>query len=98
MPSTNEPADYAKLSLTELGERINAHLKRFEADPVINAPRGQRLQTTPYFRAGAAGNHGRVEISYVDYQGSTRLTRAEAARYLAWLDSGQVGKHIQALG
>jgi len=56
---------YLKLSAPELAERINAHLKRFEADPVINAPRGERMRTTPYFQAGAAANRGQIELCYV---------------------------------
>jgi hypothetical protein len=88
---------YLKLSLQELAERINAHLQRFEADAKINAPRGQRMQTTPYFHAGAGAGASsrRVQLCYVEYQGQTLLTRAQAARYLAWLDAGNVGKHIQ---
>ena len=94
----SELEPYLKLSLSELASRIDAHLKRFEADPEINAPRGERMQTTPYFRAGAGATRQSVSVGYVDYHGSTKLTREQAARYLAWLDAGNVGKHTVALG
>jgi hypothetical protein len=82
------------MKLSEIAERISAHLKRFEADPVINAPiQNRSMSTTPYYYAGAfvAGRY--VSIQYVNYQGSSNLTKEVATEYLEWLDAGNVGKH-----
>lgn len=81
--------------MKELAARIYAHLKRFEADPVINAerPNGSGV---PYFRANAYYPGGaRIGVVYVSYQGARSLTRDEAEAYLAWLDAGHVGTHFQ---
>jgi hypothetical protein len=83
------------VKLTEIAKRIDAHLKRFEADPVINArPAPNRIQ--PYYRAYAwvAGRY--VAVSYVTFQGHSNLTKEQAAAYLAWLDAGNVGQHYRA--
>lgn len=88
-----------RVPLAEIARRIDAHLKRFEADPVINAP-DPVYRTKPYYCAGAQSGAGakRVLVYYVTYQGGRRLTRAEAETYLAWLDAGNVGRHWKALG
>jgi DNA-binding response OmpR family regulator len=90
--------------LKEVASRINAHLKRFENDPEINATRyyegrdGKRHGTRPYYSAGAyATGNGYVGISYITYQGNTKLRRAEAEAYLSALDGGFVGRHFEAL-
>ena len=84
--------------MSEIGVRINAHLNRFEADPVINAlheVRGSRL--SPYWHVGAAQSGRFVYVTYVSYQGQTHLTKEQAEKYLAWLDAGNVGRHYEAL-
>ena len=84
------------MTLTEIAKRINAHLKRFEADPVINKPEKTRLyQSTirPFFYAWARRSGRWVYVQYISYQGQSALTRIEAEKYLSWLDSGNVGKH-----
>jgi hypothetical protein len=91
------------MKLDEIAKRINAHLKRFESDPVINADkvhtnlRGQESRLKPYYCAGAAASGRYVFVMYVAYQGEIHLTKDEALRYLAWLDAGNVGKHWEAL-
>lgn len=83
------------MKLAEIAERINKHLKRFEADPVINAP-SPTWKTRPYYYAGA-GTAGRyVEIIYITYQHHPKLTKDEAIAYLAWLDAGNIGTHYEA--
>ena len=77
-------------TLTEIGRRIDAYLKRFEADPVINK-RDRKYMTQPFYMAGAGRSGNRVWTLYVSYQGVSYLTRAEAESYLAWLDAGNVG-------
>ena len=54
----------------------------FESDAVLVA------------RAFVAGRY--IGICYVNYQGHSNVTRADAERYLEWLDAGNVGKHHQA--
>ena len=83
-----------QLSLTEIANRINAHLKRFEADPKINA---LQHKTRPYYYAGAYRAGRFVNVIYVTYQGSSSLGMSEAVRYLAWLDKGNIGRHYEAL-
>jgi hypothetical protein len=83
----------------EIGARIDVHLKRFEEDPKINridhSAEDRRLP--PFYRAGAAGIRHRVFVRYVSFQGITYLSVEDAARYLAWLDAGHVGKHWKVI-
>lgn len=82
------------MTLTKIAAKIDEHLDRFEADPAINAwdrPGGTR----PYYHAGAFRDGNRVLIRYVSYQHTHSLTRAEAVRYLDWLNAGNVGKDHQ---
>jgi DNA-binding response OmpR family regulator len=85
------------VKLDELAARINAHLKRFEADKQINAPRASHANTPPFFNAGAFRAGRYVGVRYISYQYLSHLTRDEAARYLAKLDAGFVGRHFEAL-
>jgi hypothetical protein len=86
------------LKMKEIADRINSHLKRFEADPEINKT-DPRYQTRPYYYAGAAYVGGaRISVGYVSYQGRHSLTKAEALAYLEWLDDGNVGKHFKQQG
>lgn len=80
----------------EVGQQINAHLKRFEADPEINAVDPKR-KTRPFYQAGAWVHCGKVSVVYIGYWGSSRLTLEDAERYLEWLDTGNVGRHYEAL-
>ena len=84
------------MKLDEIAKRILAHLKRFEADPVINA-RNRKYGTTPYYYSMAYRAGSRVAVCYVTYQGASNLTKDEALKYLAWLDAGNVGRHWRAL-
>jgi hypothetical protein len=84
-----------KLTNTEIARRINEHLKRFEADPVINAPMNHGMKVNPYYNAGAFNGGRYVAVCYVTYQSSSFLTKDQAAAYLAWLDAGNVGKHFR---
>ena len=92
-------------SLTETGERINAYLKRFEADKEINktiyydsSRAGKRESAGRSYYYAHARRAGRfVRVCYISYQGGYPLTGAEAERYLAWLDAGGVGRHFEAL-
>jgi hypothetical protein len=96
-PTTKAP------TLTEIAERINAHLKRFERDPKINKPvtyksaRTGRMESAgrPYYYAGAWRAGNRVAVKYVSYQSTHNLTQAEAEDYLRWLDNGGVGTYYE---
>jgi hypothetical protein len=91
----------------ELALKIDAHLKRFERDPKINF--GKRydqerkrwvrdpMGLRDYFGANARGDRQRVRVIYIAYQGGSYLPIADAERYLAWLDGGNVGRHFEAL-
>ena len=89
------------MTLTEVASRINAHLKRFEGDPAINRyadARREQDKLRPYYFAHANRAGGRVSIQYVAYQGGSCISKADAEKYLTWLDAGNVGRHFQALG
>ena len=87
------------MTMKELAAGIDAHLKRFEADPVINAKverGGSKLR--PYYGTGAGYWGGRyLQVQYISYQKPSTLSKAEAEAYLAWLDAGNVGRHYEAL-
>lgn len=92
-------------TMGQLAARINAHLRRFEHDPAINVEvscdasytkPGKGLHS--FYNAGACYPGGaRLRVVYISYQGGANLTRDEAMRYLAKLDSGFVGRHFEAL-
>ncbi len=81
----------------ELAERIDAHLKRFEHDPEINkASSGRMMNITPYFHAHASRAYGpTVSITYISFQGTSKLKPEEAQAYLKWLDDGNIGTHYR---
>ena len=83
------------MTLTETAKRISTHLKRFEADPAINAVRANS-QSRPYYGAGAIRLGRFVNVQYITYQGRTNLSRQRAEEYLAWLDDGNEGRHFEA--
>jgi hypothetical protein len=84
------------LHLAVIANRIALHLRSFERNPKINHI-DKASRTARFFWASAWSTGRRVCVTYVSYQGPTKLTRAEAAAYLAWLDAGNVGTHFEAL-
>lgn len=84
------------MKLDEIAKRISQHLRRFERDPKINTV-DARSGLKSYYFAGAGRAGPRLSISYVNYQGSTTITKEDALEYLAWLDAGNVGRHYEAL-
>jgi len=81
-----------KLKLADIAARINAHLKRLEADKEWNAlPKG--FVTSKLWCASACYSGNRVFITYVSYQGSSSLKKADAIKYLTALEGGYKGKH-----
>lgn len=83
------------MTVKEIADRIDAHLKRFESDPRIN--RKTRENTSLYWQARAWSSGRFVRVLYVNYQGSTAVSKADAEKYLAWLDAGNEGQHFKAL-
>jgi hypothetical protein len=83
------------VTLTEIASRIDAHLKRIEADPNLNPWHHGEGSTKSYYNAYAVSAGPYVMVTYVTYQGRRGLKRAEAEAYLAWLDEGHVGKHFE---
>lgn len=82
--------------LAEIAAAIDAHLKRFEADPEINQRRSNK-GTKRYWNASSRRAGSYVAVTYISYQGARTLTRAEAESYLSWLDAGNAGTHADAL-
>lgn len=81
----------------EIASRILAHLKRFEADPVINKEIKQGgMSISPYYNVNAYGNPRGIAVIYKSFQGTNQLDKESAEKYLAWLDKGKVGTHRDA--
>lgn len=81
------------LKLAEVASRINAHLQRMEKAQSIPETGYRRA----YHMASASDARSRVAVRYICYQHTYNLTKAEAVKYLAWLDAGNEGKHYTAL-
>jgi hypothetical protein len=87
---TKTTAKPAKLA--EIATRIAAHLHRIEfAQP----DRGSAK--SGYWNTCVRPAGSRIAVCYISYQGSSKLTKADAIEYLAWLDAGNVGRHWTAL-
>ena len=83
-------------TLAQIAAQIDTHLKRFERDPKINkVDKKKRSGLHPFYYAGAWAGGRWVYVKYIDFQGSSNLSRAEALAYLAWLDAGNVGQHYE---
>ena len=85
----------AIVRLKDIAERINAHLKRLEADASWNKKDERGLSKLWNSHACASGN--RVFCTYVSYQGDCSLTKSDAMKYLEKLDAGYKGRHYEAL-
>jgi hypothetical protein len=84
------------MTLQEIADRIDAHLRRFESDPKINVV-DPTYKTKRYYCVGARRAGSYVSVCYVSYQGSRNITKADAEKYLAWLDACNVGPHYESL-
>ena len=86
------------MKLREIGEKIDAHLKRIEADPELNPKVTIGRVTGPRFWKAVAFQSGnRIYLVYKGYQPGTTVTKAEALAYLEKLDAGEVGRHFELL-
>jgi hypothetical protein len=94
----------ASVTLTEIAKRIDGHLRRMACDPEFNKERfwhslktgRQESMGRPLYGASARRAGNRVSVTYVAYQGSHNMPRADALAYLAWLEAGNRGTHFQA--
>jgi hypothetical protein len=82
------------LTLTEIGERINRHLKRIEAEHKKTKAYGTATGRT-FWNAGAHQSGARVRVRYIAYQHGANLTREQALHYLAALDAGFDRSHYE---
>jgi hypothetical protein len=88
-----------KATLGSIAARINAHLKRMEADKAINKnTQADGRGLSDFYCAGSSAAGRFVYVTYITYQGHSPLTRQQAEAYLAWLDAGNNGKHYEVLG
>lgn len=78
--------------LAEIAQRIGAHLARMEyAQPNRGGTKSR------YWKSGARVTGAYVTVWYISYQWHATLTKANAWRYLQWLDAGNEGQHYEAL-
>lgn len=84
---------------SEVADKIDAHLKRWEADKrgVNRDDRRDGAGCRPYYCAGSWAAGGWVCICYVSYQGVSKVRAEQAEKYLRWIEAGNVGRHYQAL-
>lgn len=83
------------LKLKEIADRINAHLKRMEQDPALNT---LGYDGKPEYQgAKCEAGDSKVGIVYKSYMLFPHvLTKAQATKYLAWLDAGNNTSHFEA--
>ena len=99
-----------RLKVKEIADRIHTHLKRMEADPIINQhrvynkdlrgwedmPVGNTSRGIGVCYLACAWAGGRfVYVRCIRYQSSTVMLKAEALSYLQWLDEGSSGSPIK---
>jgi hypothetical protein len=86
------------MKLKEIASRIAVHLKKFEGDPTLNLiVRSDGTKVSLCFMPNSWSGGRFVYVVYISYQGSSRLTKEEALKYLSWLDAGNVGRHHKCL-
>lgn len=78
--------------LAEVAKRIQAHLKRMEMAQADHGSARPKYWNSCSYETGS-----RVAVVYISFQGRSCLTKAEALKYLIWLDTGNEGRHYQAL-
>lgn len=83
------------LTLTEIAERINKHLNRFEEDVDGVNKWDDNVGVLLYYLTSAHAVTRGVRIAYVRYKGTYLLKKKEALGYLNWLDAGNVGRHYE---
>lgn len=90
------------MTVTEIAQAIHRHLSRFAADPKIASSKwtdtkGVEREISLYWHPNCSRGGACVMVRYVSYQFTSSLTKAEAEKYLAWLDAGNIGRHYEAL-
>lgn len=82
-----------KLTVDEIADRIDEYFQEFERDPKLNIIRGTNRKR--FFNACSWASGRWVYVRYIGYHVAHNITKAEAEKYLAWLDNGNVGKHTE---
>ena len=80
--------------LKEIAQRIDVHLKRLEADLEWSRPAGRPIRL---FGSGAVVSGNRIGCTYVSYQSTRMVAKADAIVYLKALDGGFKGRHLEAM-
>jgi hypothetical protein len=90
------PESTSKRKNRDIAAEIDVYLKKFEASKKINRPR-KGNSISPYYNAGCWDGGRYVNVKYVEFQGTSCLSKAEALKYLEWLKAGNIGRHYAAL-
>ena len=77
--------DEKPLKLKEIAAKIAAHLKEWEADPVINA-RDPKYGVRKYYCANSWAAGSKIGLRYISYQGQRFISKNEALEYLDWIE------------
>jgi hypothetical protein len=86
------------MTITQIAAKIDAHLKRWQADPAINKTIHQREMRLKTFCMAGCHRAGRfIQITYVSYIGHHSLVKFQAEKYLEWIEAGNVGYHWDAM-
>lgn len=78
-----------KKEIEEIAHKINNYLNTFEKNKE-KSPSGKSF----CYGAEASYDRKKVRVTYISYQGSTKLTPLEAQTYLKWLEDGNIGSHF----
>jgi hypothetical protein len=87
----NTREELSKMNCRQIADQIDIFLKKFEKDPMINI-RDKEYGTSDYYTPIAFGTT-KVNIRYVSYQSTWKLSKEEGLKYLKWLREGNVGTH-----
>jgi hypothetical protein len=80
------------MKLIELAQEITKELKVLEKDPEYNIRvKGTLKLYNPWAYSGGAW----LFIRYQSWTSSSRLSKADATKYLEWLRDGNKGKHYK---
>lgn len=85
------------MTMSELAEWINLYLKMFEGDPKINKKDDRNIPRFWHSFCHYPGRGPKISVKYISFQHTSTLSKAEAEKYLEWLEAGNVGRHYEAL-
>lgn len=85
----------AKVTATEVAQRITAHFRRWVRDGKTSSDPYQTDTVTMSDSAHAFVAGGRIGVRYISYHDPSYLTKDEARHYLSRLNEGYVGRHYE---